>query len=65
MEVNMKALMLMLTYFVLALPAYAATSTHKFSPPTVSKQQEEAYNQTHTADKTREKQLKAGDKTHG
>jgi hypothetical protein len=65
MEVKMKALMLMLTYFALALPAYAATPAHKFSPPTVSKQQEDAYNQTYTTDKAQEKQLKVGDKTHG
>ena len=54
----MKTMMLAATIAALALPAYAAT-THKFSPPSVSKQQEQAYNQTYTTDKAQEKQLKA------
>jgi hypothetical protein len=61
----MKAMMLTAAFVALALPAYAATSTHKFTPPTVSKQQEQAYNQTHKTDIAQEKQLKAGGKTHG
>jgi len=61
----MKAMMLTAAFAVLALPAYAATPTHSFSPPTVSKQQEQAYNQTYTTDMAQEKQLKAGGKTHG
>ena len=61
----MKAMMLTAAFAALALPAYAAAPTGKFSPPTVSKQQEEAYNQTYTTDKAQEKQLKAGGKTHG
>jgi hypothetical protein len=61
----MKAVMLSSALVALALPAYAAAPTHKFSPPTVSKQQEQAYNQTYTTDKAQEKQLKAGSKTHG
>ena len=61
----MKAMMLTAAFAVLALPAYAATPTHKFSPPTVSKQQEQACNQTYTTDMAQEKQLKAGGKTHG
>lgn len=54
----MKTMMLTVAFVALALPAYAAT-THKFSPPTVSKQQEQAYNQTYTTDKAQEKELKA------
>ena len=61
----MKAIMLTAAFAALALPAYAATPTHKLSPPTVSKQQEQAYNQTYTTDMAQEKQLKAGGKTHG
>ena len=41
------------------IPAYAATTTHKFSPPKVSKQQEQAYNQTYTTDMVQEKKLKS------
>jgi hypothetical protein len=53
--------MLVAAFLALALPAYAAAPTsHKFSPPTVSKQQEQAYNQTYTTDKAQEKQLRAG-----
>jgi hypothetical protein len=54
----MKTMMLTAAFVALALPAYSAT-THKFSPPTVSKQQEQAYNQTYTTDKAQEKELKA------
>lgn len=56
----MKTLMLSGALVALALPAYAAAPTaHKFSSPTVSKQQEQAYNQTYKTDKAQEKQLKA------
>ncbi len=61
----MKAMMLAAAFAALALPAYAASPTHKFTPPKVSKQQEQAYNQTYTTDKAQEKQLRAGAKTHG
>ena len=61
----MKAVMSTAAFAVLCLPAYAATQAHKLSPPTVSKQQEQAYNQTYTTDMAQEKQLKAGGKTHG
>jgi hypothetical protein len=61
----MKTMMFMAAFIALALPAYAAPPTHKFPPPAVSKQQEQAYNQTYTSDMTQEKQLKAGGKTHG
>ena len=67
----MKTMMLSAALVALALPAYAAApTTHKFSPPTVSKQQEQAYNQTYQTyqtyqtDKAQEKQLKSGGKTH-
>jgi hypothetical protein len=64
-EMNMKTMMLSAAFVALALPAYAAApTTHKFSPPTVSKQQEQAYNQTYQTDKAQEKQLKSGGKTH-
>jgi hypothetical protein len=59
----MKAMMLAAAFAALALPAYAAAPARKFSPPTVSNQQEQAYNQTYTM--AQEKQLKAGGKTHG
>jgi hypothetical protein len=62
-EIKMKTMMLTSAFVVLALPAYAAAPTHKFLPPTVSKQQEQAYNQTYTTDKAQEKQLRA-DNTH-
>ncbi len=65
METKMKTLMLIPAFVAFTLPAYAANPTHKFSPPTVSKQQEEAYNQTYTTDKAQEKQLKSGARTHG
>jgi hypothetical protein len=65
MEIKMKAMMLMSAFVALALPAYAAAPTHKFLPPTVSTQQEQAYNQTYTTDMAQEKQLKAGGKTRG
>jgi hypothetical protein len=59
-EMNMKTMMLSGALVALALPAYAAApTTHKFSPPAVSKQQEQAYNQTYQTDKAQEKQLKA------
>ena len=61
----MKAMMLTAAFTALALPAYAAAPIYKFSPPTVSKLQEQAYNQTYTTDKAQEKQLKAGSKTRG
>jgi len=61
----MKAMMFTAAFVALALPAYAATPTHKFTPPSVSKQQEQAYNQTYKTDKAQEVQLKAGGKTHG
>jgi len=61
----MKTVMLSLAFVALALPAYAAAPTQKFTPPTVSKQQEQAYNQTYKTDMAQEKQLKAGGKTHG
>jgi len=60
----MKALMLAATFLALALPANAATP-HKFLAPTVSKQQEQAYNQTYQADKKQEQLLKSGSKHHG
>jgi hypothetical protein len=65
MECEMKAMMLAASLAAVALPAFAASPTRKFSPPTVSKQQEQAYNQTYTTDMAQEKQLKAGGKTHG
>jgi len=65
METKMKTLMLIPAFVAFTLPAYAATATHKFSPPTISKQQEEAYNQTYTTDMAQEKQLKTGARTHG
>ena len=46
----MKTIMLTAAFVALALPAYAAHTTRKFSPPTVSKQQEQAYNQTYTTE---------------
>lgn len=50
----------MLTAAVVAVAAYAASpTTHKFSPPTISKQQEQAYNQTYKSDKAQEQLLKA------
>ena len=55
----MKTMMLTAAFVAFALPAYAAHTTRKFSPPTVSKQQEQAYNQTYTTDKAQEKELKA------
>lgn len=61
----MKALMLIPAFVAFTLPAYAANPTHKFSPPTISKQQEQAYNQTYSSDMAREKQLKTGGKIHG
>jgi hypothetical protein len=64
-EMNMKTMMLSAAFVALALPAYAAApTTHKFSPPTVSKQQEQAYNETYQTDKAQEKQLKSASKTH-
>jgi hypothetical protein len=54
--------MLAAAFLMLALPAYAAT-TNKFSPPSVSKQQEQAYNQTYQSEMAQEKLLKAGGKT--
>ena len=54
--------MIAAAFLTLALPAYAAT-TNKFSPPSVSKQQEQAYNQTYQSDMAQEKLLKAGGKT--
>ena len=54
--------MLAAAFLTLALPAYAAT-TKKFSPPSVSKQQEQAYNQTYQSDMVQEKHLKIGGKT--
>ena len=61
----MKPLILTAAFAVVALPAYAASPAHKFAPPSVSKQQEQAYNQTYSSDKAQEKQLKTGGKTHG
>jgi hypothetical protein len=60
---KMKSAMLTATFLVLALPAYAVPATHKFTPPTVSKQQEQAYNQTYKTDMAQEQQLKSGGKT--
>ena len=57
----MKKLMLTAAFVTLGLPAYAATTTRKFLPPKVSKQQEQAYNQTYATDMAQEKKLK----THG
>jgi hypothetical protein len=54
--------MIATAFLTLALPAYAAT-TNKFSAPSVSKQQEQAYNQTYQSDMAQEKLLKAGGKT--
>ena len=54
--------MIATAFLTLALPAYAAT-TNKFSGPSVSKQQEQAYNQTYQSDMAQEKLLKAGGKT--
>jgi hypothetical protein len=45
----MKTMMLTAALVALALPACAATP-HKLSPPTVSKQHEQAYNQTYQTD---------------
>ncbi len=61
----MKTVMLIPAFVAFILPAYAASPTHKFSPPTISKQQEEAYNQTYTTDMAQEKQLKTGARSHG
>lgn len=62
----MKTTMLMATFIALAVPAYAATTTRKFTPPTVSKQQEQAYNQTYKTDMAQEKHLKSNTgKAHG
>ena len=57
----MNNLMLTAAFVTLGFPVYAATTAHKFSPPKVSKQQEQAYNQTYTTDMAQEKKLK----THG
>ncbi len=54
----MKTPVLTAAIVAIALPAYAAT-THQFSPPKVSKQQEQAYNQTYKTDMAQEKRLKA------
>ena len=54
--------MLTAAFLTLALPAYAAT-THKIPTPSVSPQQEQAYNQTYQSDMAQEKLLKAGGKT--
>ncbi len=62
----MKTTMLMATFIALAVPAYAATTTRKFTPPAVSKQQEQAYNQTYKTDMAQEKYLKSNTgKAHG
>ena len=53
----MKSTMLLTAFLALTVPAAAAT--HKFTPPKVSKQQEQAYNQTYKTDMAQEKQLKA------
>lgn len=46
--------------------AYAASTTPKFAPPMVSKQQEQAYNQTYNTGMAQEKHLKSGTgTTHG
>ena len=56
----MKSMMLTAAFLALALPAYAAT--RKFTAPTISKQQEQAYSsQTYKT----EQRLKAGGKAHG
>jgi hypothetical protein len=57
----MKTMMLIAVFVALALPAYA----REFSPPTISKQQEEAYNQTYKTDMAQEQQLKSGGKVSG
>jgi hypothetical protein len=62
----MKTTVVIATLTGFALPVYAASPSHTFTPPSVSKQQEQAYNQTYTSDKAREKQLKTGTaKSHG
>jgi hypothetical protein len=58
---NMKTTMLIAALVALAFPAYG----REFSPPKISKQQEEAYNQTYESDMAQEQQLKSGGKTHG
>jgi hypothetical protein len=60
-EMNMKTTMLIAAFVALAFPAYG----REFSPPTISKQQEEAYNQTYKTDMAQEQQLKSGGKTRG
>ena len=55
----MKTMMFTAALVAFALPAYVVDTSRKFSPPTVSKQQEQAYNQTYTTDKAQEKELKA------
>ena len=66
-DMSMKTTVVVATVCGFALPVYAASpTTHKFTPPSISKQQEEAYTQTYTSDMAQEKQLKAGGaKTHG
>ena len=62
----MKSTLLTVAFLVLAHPAYAASTTHKFTRPTVSKQQEQAYNQTYKTDMAQEKHLKSSTgTTHG
>ena len=63
----MKTTVVIATVCGFALPVYAASpTTHKFTAPSISKQQTEAYNQTYTSDMAQEKQLKAGSaKSHG
>jgi hypothetical protein len=62
----MKATVVIATITGFALPVYAASPTHNFTPPSVSKQQEQAYDQTYASDMAQEKQLKAGTgKSHG
>jgi hypothetical protein len=61
----MKVLILIPAFAALVLPAYAASPAHKLSPPAISKQQEQAYNQTYASDMAQEKQLKSGGKTRG
>ena len=62
----MKSTLLTVAFLVLAYPANAASTTHKFTPPTVSKQQEQAYNQTYKTDMAQEKHLKSSTgTTHG
>ena len=52
----MKTIMLVAAFVALAIPAYA----REFSPPTISKQQEEAYNQTYKTDMAQEQQSEVG-----